>query len=91
MRRLRMKIDISGTVGDDAWRKLNHFSEVKGGEFGPACGSGGPCRHAADQPHAAGEWWGAVIDVGNNFVAEYALPHYLEQPRVIDAYIEDVP
>ena len=88
MRRVRLQIDISGTLGDEAWRELHHFAEIHGGVFGPQEGSSGPCDHAPHEPHRDGEWCGAVVFV-EDFLAEYALPQYLEQPRVMDAYIEE--
>jgi len=86
--RIRLQIDIGGTVGTDAWDVLRQYEEASGGRFGPAEGSSGPCRHPSDAPHAAGEWWGAVVLVENHLLAEYAVAHYLEQPRVKDAYID---
>ncbi len=88
MRTIRMRIDISGTIGAEAWSQLHPFSEIQSARFGPEEGSSGPCRHAPGDPHLPGEWWGAVVSVEQNFLAEYALPHYLEQTRVMDAYIE---
>ncbi len=88
VRNIRLKIDIGGTVGQEVWNQLVPFAEETSARFGPGEGSSGPCQHAPSQPHLSGEWWGAVVCVENNFLAEYALPHYLEQPRVIDAYIE---
>ena len=82
-----MQIDISGTVGESAWEELRHFPWIEDGRFGPEEGAGGPCRHAPEEPHLPGEWCGAVV-ILENFLAEYALPHYLEQDRVMDAYIE---
>lgn len=43
--------------------------------------------HEPGETHPAGEWRGAVVTL-ESFLAEYALPHYLEQARVIDAYID---
>ena len=87
MRKLRLQIDISGTIGDAAWNGLRHFSEVQSSHYGPEEGSSGPCRHEPGEPHPAGEWRGAVV-ILEGFLAEYALPHYLKQPRVLDAYID---
>jgi len=86
VRIISLKIDISGTVGNEAWEKLKHFDEVVESGFGHQYGSSGPCRHAAEQPHAAGEWRGAFVKV-DRFLAEFALPHYLDQERVLDAEI----
>ena len=69
---VKLKIDVSGTVGDEAWRGLRQFDEIQSAAFGPKFGSCGPCKHTAHQPHAKGEWIGAES-------------HYLEQERVLDA------
>ena len=89
MRKLRLQIDMSGTVGEAAWRSLNHFPDVRSNRFGPEEGSSGPCRHDPQEPHREGEWCGAVL-ILDDFLAEYALPHYLKQARVLDAFIEPV-
>ncbi|MBI3895479.1 MAG: hypothetical protein HY313_06070 [Acidobacteria bacterium] len=88
VRRVRLKIDIGGTIGDAAWKDLRHFSEILGGVFGPEEGSSGSCEHAPHEPHRDGEWCGALIEVENHLLAEYAVAHYLEQSCVIDAYEE---
>lgn len=82
-----MKIRLDGTIGDEAWQKLEHFDVIGEAGFGHQYGSSGPCRHAPDQPHMTGEWRGAYVKV-ERFMAEYALPHYLRQPAVLDAEIE---
>ena len=56
MATLKLKIDVSGTVGDSAWKDLNHFEQIQSADFGPQFGSGGRCNHAPDQPHGKGEW-----------------------------------
>ena len=86
---LRLKIDIAGTVGDEAWRKLNHFEEIKSADFGPQFGSGGRCNHGVDAPHQKGEWLGAEIRLQTPLLAQYAMSHYLEQERVMDADVID--
>ena len=88
MARLRLKLDLSGTRGDEAWRALKHFEPVKAAEFGAKYGSGGECRHGKDVPHAQGEWAGALITLETPLLAQYAMAHYLEQPRVLDADVE---
>jgi hypothetical protein len=40
-------------------------------------------------PHGKGEWIGAIIRVQTSLVAHYAMSHYLQQERVLDADIED--
>ena len=90
VRRIWLKIDLKGTLGEGAWAEIQQFPDVSEMRFGPEEGSGGPCQHLNAEPHPAGEWWGAVVVLDNNFLAEYALPHYLEQARVLDAFIEQM-
>ncbi|MGH9546012.1 MAG: hypothetical protein ACRD23_12430 [Terriglobales bacterium] len=85
MTTVKLKIDVSGTVGDEAWRNLRQFDEIQGAAFGPKYGSSGPCKHAANLPHAKGEWIGAEILLETPLLAQYAVSHYLEQDRVLDA------
>ena len=81
---VKLKIDVSGTVGDEAWRGLRHFDEIQSAAFGPKFGSGGPCKHAADQPHSKGGGRGAEIRPETPLLAQSAVSHYLEQERVLD-------
>lgn len=82
---VRLKIDVSGTIGDEAWREINQFGQVQSAKFGPKYGSSGPCKHAPNTPHAKGEWIGAEIKLQTPLLAQYAISHYLEQERVLDA------
>jgi hypothetical protein len=82
---VRLKIDIAGTVGDEAWRGIKQFDQIQSASFGPQFGRGGSCNHATDTPHAKGEWIGAEIRLQTPLLAQYAVSHYLEQPRVLDA------
>lgn len=82
---VKLSIDVSGTVGDEAWRGLKQFDEIQSAAFGPKFGSSGVCKHAANQPHAKGEWIGAEIRLETPLLAQYAVSHYLEQERVLDA------
>lgn len=83
--RVRLKIDTSGTRGDEAWRSIRQFDDIQSASFGPQFGSSGPCRHDPGAPHAKGEWVGAEIRVATPLLAQYAVSHYLEQDRVLDA------
>jgi hypothetical protein len=89
MSTVRLKIDVSGTVGDEAWRSMTPYDQIQSAAFGPQFGSGGPCKHAADSPHAKGEWIGAEIKLLTPLLAQYAVSHYLEQDRVLDADVVD--
>jgi len=82
---VKLKIDVSGTVGDEAWRKLRQFDEIQSADFGPQFGSGGRCNHSLNAPHGKGEWIGAEIRLQTPLLAQYAVSHYLEQDRVLDA------
>jgi len=86
---LRLKINVSDTIGDQAWRELRQFDEIKRASFGPQFGSSGPCKHPPDVPHAKSEWIGAEIELQTPLLAQYAMSHYLEQDRVLDADVVD--
>jgi len=86
---LKLKIDVAGTRGDEAWRGIHQFGEIQGAFFGPEFGTSGSCKHAPEQPHAKGEWRGAEVLLANSLIAQYAMAHYLEQDRVLDADIEE--
>ena len=83
MKLVRVQIDISETHGEEAWTSMPQFEEVEPREkiFRLFCG------HTTGQRHPAGEWGEATLKF-EDFIAEYALAHYLKQPRVIDATIE---
>jgi hypothetical protein len=82
---VKLKIDVAGTVGDEAWREINQFDQIQSADFGPQFGSGGRCHHPADAPHTKGEWIGAEIHLQTPLLAQYAVSYYLEQERVLDA------
>jgi hypothetical protein len=85
MAAVRLKIDVSGTIGDGAFRNLKHFDEIQSASFGPRFGSNGACNHPASSRHRKGEWIGAEICLQTPLLAQYAVSHYLEQERVLDA------
>ena len=85
---VKLRIDIAGTTGDEAWQRLRHFDEIQSASFGPQHGASGECRHAPQAPHARGEWRGARIHLETPLLAQYAVSHYLEQDRVLDADVE---
>ena len=89
MSTVRLKIDVSGTVGDEVWRSMTQYDQIQSAAFGPRFGSVGPCNHPADAPHAKGEWIGAEIRLQTPLLAQYAVSHYLEQERVLDADVVD--
>jgi hypothetical protein len=93
---VRLKIDVSGTVGDEVWRGLQQYDQIESAKFGPRFGRGmlkgsellsvgDACDHPADAPHPKGEWVGAEIRLQTPLLAQYAVSHYLEQDRVLDA------
>jgi len=89
MTAIRLKIDVSRTVGDQAFRDLKQCDEIVSASFGPKFGSSGECKHAPDTPHARGEWIGAEVELQTPLLAQYAISHYLEQDRVLDADVAD--
>jgi len=82
---VRLKIDVAGTVGDEAWREIKQFDQIQSAEFSPRFGGSKSCKHAPNAPHAKGEWIGAEIKLQTPLLAQYAVSHYLEQERVLDA------
>jgi hypothetical protein len=85
MKLVRVKLDIGGTIGYEAWTALCRFEEVEPREevFRLFCG------HAEDELHEEGEWGEATLTF-EDFIAEYAVAHYLKQPGVIDADVEPI-
>lgn len=81
---VRLKIDVSGTTGDEAWRWIQQFDQIQSAAFGPKYGSSG-CKHVPGAPHNKGEWIGAEVILQTPLLAQYAVSHYLEQGRVLDA------
>jgi hypothetical protein len=95
---VKLKIDVSGTVSDEAWREIKQFDQIQSAHFGPQFGSGGlspsPLAPAAPAPppsearrntYPKGAWIGAEIKLQTPLLAQYAMSHYLEQERVLDA------
>jgi hypothetical protein len=89
MATVRLRIDVSGTIGDEAWKNLQQFDPIQKAAFGPQFGSSGPEKHPPALPHPKGEWIGAEVTVQTPLLAQYAVSHYLEQDRVIDADVVD--
>jgi len=89
MATVRLRIDVAGTVGDKAWTNLQHFDPIQKAAFGPQFGSSGACKLALSEPHPKGEWIGAEITLQTPLLAQYAVSHYLEQDRVLDADVVD--
>jgi hypothetical protein len=85
MSTVRLRIDVSGTVGNEAWKNIRQFDPVQKATFGPQFGASGSCTHPPHGPHAKGEWIGAEITLQTPLLAQYAVAHYLEQERVLDA------
>ena len=83
MKLVRVKVDIGGTRGYEAWNALQHFEELEACEevFRLFCG------HAPDEEHEPGEWGEATLKF-EDFIAEYAVAHYLKQPSVVDADVD---
>jgi hypothetical protein len=95
---VKLKIDVSGTIGDEAWREIKPFEQIQSAAFGLQFGSGGlsasPVAKAASAvrpseasrtPYPKGAWIGAEIKLQTPLLAQYAVSHYLEQERVLDA------
>jgi hypothetical protein len=90
MTTVKIKIDVSGTMGDEAWRSLQQFEQIKSADFGPQFGSSAACQHPSNTPHLPGEWIGAEIELETPLLAQYAVYHYLKQRRVLDADVANL-
>jgi|SRR5580693_5374112 hypothetical protein len=99
---VRLKIDVAGTVGDEAWGEIKHFDQIQSADFGPQFGSGGldpshvattastvPPSQSGPGPYPKGAWIGAEIRLQTPLLAQYAVSHYLEQDRVLDADVAE--
>ncbi len=95
---VRLRIDVAGTVGDEAWREIKQFDQIQSADFGPQFGSGGlsaspaptaapavPPSETSRNHYPKGAWIGAEIRLQTPLLAQYAVSHYLEQERVLDA------
>jgi len=95
---VRLKIDVAGTIGDEAWREIKQFDQIQSADFGPQFGSGGlskspvatavsavPPNEASQNPYPKAAWIGAEIRLQTPLLAQYAVSHYLEQDHVLDA------
>lgn len=90
MATLRLKIDVSGTTGDQAWRGIRQFDQIQSADFGPQYGSGKISGETSrNAPYPKGAWIGAEIKLQTPLLAQYAMSHYLEQERVLDADVID--
>ncbi len=86
MSTVRLKIDVSGTVANEAWQDITQFDQIQSAAFGPQFGSGGLSPgDASRKPYPKGAWIGAEIRLQTPLLAQYAVSHYLEQERVLDA------
>jgi hypothetical protein len=95
MPKVKLKIDVAGTTGDEAWREINQFDQIQSATFGTQFGSGSlsaspaatavPQSEAKRTPYPKGAWIGAEIKLQTPLLAQYAVSHYLEQDRVLDA------
>jgi hypothetical protein len=86
---VRLKIDVSGTTGDEAWREINQFDQIQSANFGSQFGSGGLGNDEQNAPYPKGAWIAAEIKLQTPLLAQSAVSHYLEQGRVLDADVVD--
>ena len=85
---LKLKIDVlelSATLPGARSSSLIRFRAPNSAHSSAAAGG---CNHPPDAPHAKGEWIGAEIRLQTPLLAQYAMSHYLEQERVLDADVE---
>src|SRR5215469_10781300 len=88
MSTVKLKIDVSGTVGDSVWRNLRHFDQEKSASFEYHSANGGACKHSAHPPHGKKGIYVCKDTVEAPSLGQKGVAHYLEQERVVDADVE---
>jgi hypothetical protein len=81
LKKLWLEVDVSGTLGDDAWVDLEQPKGfIDGGITKESSQSG--CNHPIDLPHSEGEWREAWVQIEDLHV-EDAIRFYKEKERVL--------
>ena len=84
LKKLWLELDISGTLGDDAWVDMEQPKGfIEAGIVNEAAG----CNHPIDQPHSDGEWREVWIQI-EDLHAEDAIRFYKEKERVLSVETE---
>jgi hypothetical protein len=87
LKKLWLELDISGTLGDDAWVDLEQPKGfIDGGITKESSQSG--CDHPVDQPHSEGEWREVWVQIEDLHV-EDGVRFYKEKERVLSVETED--
>lgn len=86
MKKLWLELDVSGTLGDDAWVDLEQPKGfIEGGVINDKTLS---CDHSIEQPHSEGEWREVWVQV-EDLHFEDAVRFYKEKERVLAVETED--
>jgi len=82
---VKLKIDVSGTVGDEAWRKLRQLTKSKAPILVP--NSAAADAAITRSTHRTEKANGSAPKSGcrRHFLRNTPVSHYLEQDRVLDA------
>ncbi len=85
LKKLWLELDISGTLGDDAWIDMEQPKGfIEGGVVNdPKSGS----DHPVDQPHPEGAWREVWVQIEDLHV-EDAIRFYKEQERVLSVEVD---
>jgi hypothetical protein len=58
---LKLMIDVSGSIGEEAWHNLRHFDLGESSSFDFRSRGGSRCKHPVSAPHLEGKCIGAAI------------------------------
>ncbi|MFY9269789.1 MAG: hypothetical protein WAO55_08605 [Candidatus Manganitrophaceae bacterium] len=86
MKKLWLELDISGTLGEDAWLDLEQPKGFIEGAVVKEPSQPG-CDHPIDQPHPEGEWREVQVLVEDLHLEDAAL-FYKEKDRILSVETE---
>ncbi len=86
MKKIYLELDVSGTLGDDAW---NEIEQPKGFISADFQGTGDvACDHTAKKKHSEGEWREVLVRVEAPCFEE-AVDYYKKNDRILAVETED--
>lgn len=86
LKKLWLELDVTGTLGDDAWIDIE---QPKGFvEGGVSKNKKSNCEHPIEEPHSEGEWREVWVQIEDLHV-EDAIRFYKEKERVLAVETED--
>ncbi len=86
MKKIYLELDVSGTLGNEAWSKI----EQPKGFIAADCQKTGdvPCTHTVKEPHTTGEWREVSVQIEDACVDDAVL-FYKKDERILAVETED--